>query len=139
LRRWRRAAGGSGPSRHSSRESRLAATLARLDELRQQRTIQPQPPSETPSFRERFRRWRRTVNTRADADDLFRRQQPFNDAVVQAFQAQDRLNRENIAELLLAMLELGSGAPAEPSWDAPHRAMQHGALGDRREDSAHEP
>ena len=37
---------------------------------------------------------------------LLGRQQVFNDAVVRAFQAQDRVNRELTAQILLTMLDL---------------------------------
>ena len=44
---------------------------------------------------------------------LFGRQQVFNDAVVRAFQAQDRVNRELTAQILLTLLDL--------SWRDAHR------------------
>jgi GT2 family glycosyltransferase len=101
----------------------LAATLPALDELRQRAAIQAGSEERKSSIGDRLRRLRRSFSTRAYADDLFWRQRAFNDAVVRAFQAQDRLNREIIAELLLAMLELGAQNSSQPSQveEAPRR------------------
>lgn len=93
----------------------LAATLPAFEELRQRAGIQPGPEERPSSIGDRLRRLRRSLSTRAYADDLFWRQKAFNDAVVRAFQAQDRLNREIIAELLLVMLELGDRNSIQPS------------------------
>ncbi len=95
----------------------LAATLPALDELRQRAGIQPGPEDQKSSIGDRLRRLRRSFSTRAYTDDLFWRQRAFNDAVVRAFQAQDRLNREIIADLLLAMLELGARNSIQPWQD----------------------
>ena len=65
----------------------LAVTLPALDELRQRAAIQPEPEEQQSSIGGRLRRLRRSLSTRAYADDLFWRQRTFNDVVVREFQA----------------------------------------------------
>lgn len=80
----------------------LAALIRSLDELRLRRQVVPE--TDAGGLRNGLTR------------RLFGRQQVFNDAVVRAFEAQDRVNREFTAQILLAFLDLSRrGARERPS------------------------
>jgi O-antigen biosynthesis protein len=52
----------------------------------------------------RLKRFLSRFSGRLYAEDLYWQQRQFNDAVVRAFEAQDRLNREHVAQILFSML-----------------------------------
>lgn len=94
----------------------LASTITSLREVRQRATIHPPVSEPGTSWRRRARRWLNRLSARAHADKLFWRQQAFNDAVVRMLEAQDRLNRELTAQLLLALLDLGGRGDVQRSF-----------------------
>jgi hypothetical protein len=73
----------------------LAALIGSLAEVRARREVVPPPEAPGGSG------WRARLERR-----LLGRQQVFNDAVTRALEAQDRVNRELTAQLLLVLLDL---------------------------------
>lgn len=91
----------------------LVEAIGSLDELRIMATLPPPSGSGRKGRRGLVRRLLNRFSARAYADDIFWRQRLFNDSVVRSIQAQDALNRELVAELLMALLVSG----AHPRYD----------------------
>lgn len=68
----------------------------------------PAPPPLQPSdgVMRRIKRFMARFSGRIYAEELYWQQRQFNESIVRAFEAQDRLNRELVAELLFSMLLL---------------------------------
>lgn len=88
----------------------LSGAAGSLNEVRAAASLPSATTGTSNAGRSFVRRWLNRFSARAYADDLFWRQRYFNDSVVRALQAQDVLNRELVAELLLALLDSGASS-----------------------------
>jgi O-antigen biosynthesis protein len=79
----------------------------------------PRPRELTPNdgVLRRVKRFLSRFSGRLYAEEIYWQQRQFNESVVRAFEAQDRLNREMTAQLLLALLLIGRRQVANLSSD----------------------
>ncbi len=96
------------PSEPVSRSEPLLDAITRIQELAP--IADPAPPPLTPSdgVGRRVKRFLSRFSGRAYAEELYWQQRQFNESVVRAFEAQDRLNRELVAQLLYSLTVIGS-------------------------------
>jgi O-antigen biosynthesis protein len=92
-----------------------AATIAELAAL-----ADPAPPELRPSdgVVSRMKRFLSRFSGRLYAEELYWRQRIFNESLVRALEAQDRLNREQTVQLIYAMLLIGY---AKSTFDGRHQ------------------
>ncbi len=92
---------------HSSaavRPERLLESIQSVRELAPLADPAPPPISPKDGVARRLKRMLARFSGRLYAEELYWQQRQFNEAVVRAIEAQDRLNRELVADLLLTLL-----------------------------------
>ncbi|MEX2426037.1 MAG: hypothetical protein WD401_04655 [Thermomicrobiaceae bacterium] len=90
-----------------ARPEPLLDSINGLKELHQ--FADPRPPAIQPSdgVVKRLKRFLSRFSGRLYAEELYWQQRQFNDAVVRAFEAQDRLNREHAVQQMFALILIG--------------------------------
>jgi O-antigen biosynthesis protein len=105
-----------------SRGDRLVDSVESIRELAGRADPRPGPLTPSDGVVTRLKRFLSRFSGRLYAEDLYWQQRQFNESVVRAFEAQDRLNREMVVQLLLTMLLIGGRPePARSGKDSPGR------------------
>jgi O-antigen biosynthesis protein len=86
------------------RADRLVNSISAIRELGPLADPSPPPPGPADGVTRRLKRFLSRFSGRIYVEELYWQQRQFNEAVVRAIEAQDRLNRELVADLLLTLL-----------------------------------
>lgn len=89
-----------------SRSQPLLDAIASVESLSGRADPAPPPLQPSDGVMRRVKRFMARFSGRIYAEEFYWQQRQFNESIVRAFEAQDRLNRELVAELLFSMLLL---------------------------------
>ena len=109
---------GAIPDTYAAPVSQSEPLLSSIHAVRELPTLaDPAPPPLGPSdgVIRRVKRFLGRFSGRLYAEELYWRQRQFNDSVVRAFRAQDRLNRELVVEIIFTMLLIGQQKKVDSS------------------------
>jgi O-antigen biosynthesis protein len=90
-----------------SRPQPLLESISSIQELPGLADPAPRPLTPYDGVVRRLKRFLAQFSGRLYAEDFYWQQRQFNESVVRAFQAQDRFNRESMAQLMFSMMLLG--------------------------------